>query len=389
MIARDIPSQRYKPWLLRVAHSPESWMRFLLVVVFLLVCLLVFFGVERPIENGDLTLRLGADTQTYYDFAKLVRENPGNSGITFLSFNNNLIGPVALALALQSPLLIVVFNIAAFLLAIEFLRPTGVSRTWLALLLAINATTLVSLVTLNKEIFALVATLMLCRYVSVPRPSKWLLWSMLLIGLMARWQQPALTLLFLYFRRYRPFRQRPLLAVGSVVLLITVSYPLIANLPFVRDFATYTADSQKGSIALANTLQTRGLFPIALLLKAVQSLAGRTFSITYWMGEYWTEDFTDLAGQVVIHLHTLAMVVLLVVAFVVGRIRMNRPLILFSVVYLVVTSANLFIQPRYQYPLYIILAFELARREDTPSPLMASLRPWQWFTRPLFGAIRV
>ena len=349
-------------------HAPlESWLRLMPLVAFLGLCLFVFFSIEQPILLNQSDLRLGADSKTYFLFADMLRMN-GPHHVEFLGLGANFIGPILMALLLKSPFWVMMGNIALFLFAIGLCAPIdNLSRTTLALLLALNATTLVSLVTLNKEIFALTASLLLCRYIYTESKSKLLLAAILAIGLMARWEQSAITLVFLFFRREGSyFRRHPYAAILLLIAIITFAYPLALNSRGV-DLSAFVDQAQTGNaIVVLNKVQSAYGFPLVVIPKALMSLFGRVLTPTYWLSGYLRQDFADLANQYVVHLHCLAMLLVFLVALFKGRLRMSRPLPFFMALYLIITSANPFTQPRYEYPIYVLLCFELARREWTP-----------------------
>ena len=354
-----------------------SWLRLMVLTGFLGLCVLTFFAIEQPIETYHSNLRLGADSHTYFAFAQTLQQN-GTRNVEFIGLGANFIGPVVLALLLKTPFWVMVANIAMFLFAIEICAPVnGLSRTSLGLLLALNATTLVSLVTLNKEIFALTASLLLCRYIYTDSKSKLLLAAILIIGLMARWEQSVITLMFLFFTRQGSFfRRHPYAALLLLIAIITVAYPLALNSRSV-DLTAFTDQAQSGnSILVLDHVQSSYGFPLVVIPKAAMSLFGDALTPSYWLTDYLHQDFTDLANSLVIRLHCLAMLLVFLAALCKGRLKMSRPLPFFMALYLIITAANPFTQPRYEYPIYVLLCFELARREWTrrPARLRVNLR---------------
>ncbi len=350
--------------------SLARWFRVALLLAFLSMCVMAFFTIEQPSEKGESGLRLGADSQTYYRIADLIRGGDATN-IALLSLGGNLIGPLSMIYILKLPFWIMVGNIILFAAAVQACaRIQGLSRARLALLLALNATTLVSLATLNKEIFALVSTLLLCRYLYSDQKSKILLALILVIGFLARWEQPAITLLFLFMRRENTFlRRHPLLAIAALVASISIAYPLALRSSSV-DLAWATDQAQiGGAIITFNKVQASFGYALVLLPKALMALYNRSLTPRYFVTDYLQQDFHDLANQFVIHLHCFAMLLLSAAAFLKGKLQLRRPLPFFMAVYLVVTAANVFIQPRYQYPVYVLLCCELARKKATTGPL--------------------
>jgi hypothetical protein len=352
-----------------------DWVR--LGCVCCLVCLgiLLFFEIVQPFEAGISQYRLGADSVAYFAAAKILREGSGT--IQFIAVSGSLIGPPLEAFFLRTPFWVMVCNISLFFLAIKLCAPVqGLNRSKLAFLLALNATTIVSLITLNKEIFALVSTLLLARYLYSGNRSKVLLGAILIVGILARWQQTAITILFLFFRRENSiFRRHPWITVISLTVLIGFAYSVTLQLfPSALHWTTYQAQDG-GAILFLNRVQASFGYPLVVIPKALMALYNRMLTPGYFLTDYWQQDFSDLANQYVIHLQCLMMLIVSIAAFWTGRLSIRRPIPFFIVLYLVVTAANAFIQSRYQYPVYVLLCFDLARREDClPSPLKLRLR---------------
>lgn len=351
------------------------WLYLALLLCCIMICFFLFFAVEQPIRDGNSSFRLGADSDTYYAVADLLRNGSSND-LALLSFSGNLLGPIAMAMLFKSPLFIMMANLAIFLLSIQLCAPVnGLNRTLLGLLLALNATTIVSIVTLNKEIFALASALLFSRFIYSKTHRVLILSLSLLLGLAARWQQPAIILMFLFF--WRPgcaFRKRPWLAVSLVIGGITLAYPYAVQ-RFSADLAFAIAQAQTGRlIVILNALQAHYAYPLAVIPKALMSLFNPWLTPNYFLANYWENDFHDLANQFVIHLQTMAMLIAFIFVAHRGRLRLGRPIPFFIVLYLSVTSANTFIQPRYQYPVYVLLCFELARQTKREEPSVLQLR---------------
>jgi len=346
-------------------HTFAAWIRVGALLGIFAFCVGLFIAVEQPIFNGVSDLRLGADTQTYYAVADAMGSG-GKAQAEFLTVTGNLFGPIAMALLFKNAFWIMSCNFALFFLAVLACTPIkGLNKSFLMFLLALNATTLVSMVTLNKEIFTLVASLLLCRLIYAEKKSKLLLLVILFVGMLARWEQPAITLMFLFlWRKNSVFRRHPTYALFLVIGAITVAYPLALHL---FDLSAFTEQASNGGAIIAlNRIQASFGYPLVLIPKTMMSLFSHLLTPTYWFTQYPLEDFKDLANQYVINLHCLAMLFIFIVAFFKGRLSVSRPLPFFIALYLIVTSANAFLQPRYQYPVYVLLCFDIARREITP-----------------------
>src|SRR6185312_12107619 len=114
-----------------------------------------------------------------------------------VSLSANFLGPVLIAEVLQSNFLIMVFNYALFFAALHCLfKLSGIDSKLLTVLLLINPITVVSLMTLNKEIIALLAVALFAYYLE-RKGSRILLLILLAVSLFARWEMDALVIVFL------------------------------------------------------------------------------------------------------------------------------------------------------------------------------------------------
>jgi hypothetical protein len=267
---------------------------------------------------------------------------------------------------LKSGFAVAIFNILLFFLAVEIACSIpGVDRYILVFLLAINAETAAALVTLNKEILVLVTALLLAKYIYSTRKSWFLLGPVLVISLFARWEQVAIILLFFFLRRKGSiFERNPRLAVVSVIAALTVTYPLVARLPDsgIRAFTQYANGAN--TIVKLNHLQANFGFPIVMLPKILMDLSGELLRPATYLSEFGTLGWGDIHSMFIIPLFSIALITLLVVAYYKGKLNPRRPIALIIIIYLLVTAVTPFVQPRYNYFVYVLLCLELAKKED-------------------------
>ncbi len=347
-------------------RTPMQWVAISLFFAYLLLCAIAFYAVVQPNLDGQSLIRLGADSDTYWQVADFVRGEGVN--LALIGLGANYLGPVAIALTLKTGSMVALFNAFLFCVSIYAAgRIPGVNQWTLAILLMLNAETLVGIVTLNKEILSLFSAVLFAYYVYSHKKSKLLLLIILLSAIGARWQQAALVLLFLFFKRKNSFfSKRPKTALALIVLLLTVTYPLAAS---KLDLSGFTDQGDTGgTITVLNGLQAKFLYPVALLPKVIMSLFGRLLTPSYYFGEYWKGDFNDWQNQYAGHLHTVALLLICAIAAVRKRLSLQEPLIFFCAMYLVVTSIAPFIQNRYQFPVYVLLCIEIVRNRERTSP---------------------
>jgi hypothetical protein len=355
-------------------RSLAKWYFMWAFCLYLIVCMGFYFYFEQPRLNHEAYYRFGADSPTYWDAAKYRTEH-ADGGSTLVSFASNLLGPVVIALVLKNGVAVAAFNILLFFIAVEIACSIpGVDRYRLLLLLALAAETPPALVTLNKEILVLVSALLLAKYIYAKRRSWPLLAVVLLFSLFTRWEQVAIILLFLFVQRRRSiFKRNPRLAVIFVIGLYTLIYPVVARLPGsgLRAFTQYTKGAN--TIVKLNTLQANFGFPLALPFKLVLDVFGELLRPMTYLKELDVQGWGDIHSMFIIPLFSIALIALLVIAYRKGRLNPRYPIALLIMIYMITTAVTPFVQPRYNYFVYVLLCLELARKEE-PAEMLANPR---------------
>jgi hypothetical protein len=369
--AFEIPNQAPKVRipLLSLLIEPRSLKKWLFMWAFcgyLVFCWACFFVFERPRLSHDTYVRFGADSPTYWEEVEY-REQHAQGGATLISFSGNLLGPVAIGMALRSGIAVAFFDILLFFIAVEIAASIpGVDRYRLLLLLALCSETAPALVTLNKEILVLLSTLMLAKYIYSEKRSWLMLCMVLLVSLFARWEQIALILLFLFLQRKGSiFKRNPKLALATVIGVLTVLYGLIARIPGsgLGAFTQYARNAH--TIVRLNTIQENFGFPLVLLPKVLMNLMGELLRPLTFLQEFALLGWGDLHSMYIIPLFSISLIALLIVAYRQGKLSPRRPVAFLVIIYAITTAVTPFVQPRYNYFVYVLLAVEVARKEIT------------------------
>jgi hypothetical protein len=366
-ISNEVPKVRMPLLsLLVVPRSLAKWYFIWGFCLYLAVCLSFYFMFERPRLERESYIRFGADSPTYWEAAEY-RSEHADAESSLISFSRNMLGPVAIATVLKSGIAVAVFNIILFFLAVEVACSIpGVDRYRLLFLLAICAETPPALITLNKEILVLVSTFLLAKYVYSPRRSWILLGIILMVSLFARWEQIAIILLFLFLQRKGSFFYRnPRLSVASVIAGLTVLYTLLARLPGsgIGAFTQYAKGA--GTIAKLNTIQASFGFPLVLVPKVILDVMGELLRPMTYLNELQAYGVTDIHTTLILPLFSVSLVVLLVIAYRRGLLNPRRPLAQLILIYMITTAVTPFVQPRYNYFVYVLLCLELARKDES------------------------
>jgi hypothetical protein len=375
-ITTEVPKVRI-PFLslLLEPRSLNKWLFIWMFCLYLVFCWACFFEFEQPRLNHDAFFRFGADSPTYWDAVEY-RSQHASFGSPLVGFGTNLFGPVAIGTVMRNGIAVGFFNILLFFVAVEIACSIpGVDRYRLLFLLMICSETAPALVTLNKEILVLFSVLLLAKYVYSERRSGLLLGAALVAAVLTRWEQVAIILLFLFLQRKGSVLQRnPRLAVASVIAALTVIYSLIAMLPGsgIGGFTQYANNAN--TIAKLNTIQTHFGFPLVLIPKLIMDITGQLITPLAYVR--WVENYGigDLHSWLIIPLFSIVLIPMMVIAYRRGKLNPRRPIALLIIIYLLVVAVTPFVQPRYNYFVYVLLCLELSKKE-TPEGEEQGLTP--------------
>ncbi len=146
--------------------------------------------------------------------------------------------------------------------------------------------------------------------------------------------------------------------------ILTVLYPLIARLPgsHIGAFTQYARGAN--TIAKLNRIQTDFGFPLVVVPKIIMDIFGELLRPLTFLKEYYLLGYADFHSIFIIPLFSIALITLLVMAYRRGLLNPQRPIALLIIIYAIVTAVTPFVQPRYNYFVYVLLCLELARTGD-------------------------
>jgi hypothetical protein len=345
-------------------RSLNKWLFMWGFCLYLVFCWACYFQWEQPRLNHDSWVRFGADSPTYWDAIEH-REQHADNGNPLVSFTGNLLGPVLIGTAFRTGIGVGLFNIFLFFVAVEIgCTIPGVDRYRLLFMLAMCSETVPALITLNKEILVLVTALLMAKYIYSEGHSKLLLGMVLFFSLFARWEQIAIILLFVFLQRKRSvFARNPKLALGFVIGILTMIYPLIALIPGSRIGAFTQYARGANTIAKLNYLQTHFGFPLVVVPKMILDVFGELLRPMTFLREYDIFVTGDIHSVFIIPLFSIALITLLVMAYRRGLLNPRRPMALLMIIYMIMTAVAPFVQPRYNFFVYVLLAIELSRKQ--------------------------
>ena len=351
------PPSIFTPRPLRV------WLVMGLFVVYLIVGYCIFFEAIAPVANFRVQPAIAADSAAYWDASGVRTTNFADQEQSGPKASSNLFGPVLEAAILHTDLNVALFNCSLFIFCLILLRSMPeFDRATFLLLMMINPFLLASLISLNKEIFALAGIVVFIRYTAAKHfRLMWLAFA-LTLSLFARWQQVLVMLLYvLYESKISPLRGRPRRGIAVTVLGFTVAYGLIYRLaPFF--FAALLAQAEAGhTILILDNIQAYFGFPLVAIPKIMMNCMGHFLSPGYFLNSYPHEDFTNWRDQIFMQMHTFFLSALLAGMLFGRKLRLKHAPVYLLVLYLLMTAVNPMVQPRYEYAAYVLLCLEASR----------------------------
>jgi hypothetical protein len=354
------------------------WLVIGLFVVYLVVSYFIFFEAVAPVANFHFKPIIQADSPTYWAASGVRPTNFVDQVDVGADASSNLFGPVLEAELLRTDFNVALFNSLIFVFCLSILRSMPqFDRATFLLLMMMNPFLILSMVTLNKEIFALAGMVVFIRYTEAMRfRAAWLALA-LTLSLFARWEQVVVLLLYVaYESKLSPLRSRRRWGVAITVLGFTIGYGVVYRL-IPLFFAALLAQAEAGhTIVMLDNIQANFGFPVVAIPKIMMNCLGRFITPVSFLQDYFLGDFTNWIDQIIMPMHTLLLSALLIGLFLSRKLRLQRAPVYVLVLYLLMTAVSPAVQPRYEYPVYILLCLEASRyfrlREHYPSSTTAA-----------------
>jgi hypothetical protein len=351
------PPSIFTPRPLRV------WLVIGLFVVYLIVSYLIFFEAIAPVADFSIQPAIAADSAAYWDASGVRTINVADQQYAGPDAGSNLFGPVIEAEVLRTDLNVALANSLLFILCLSLLRSMPeFDRATFLLLMMINPLLLASLITLNKEIFALSGIIVFIRYTAAKRFRLWWLALAISLSFFARYQQAVVMLMYVAFEsRLSPWRGRPRRGIAVATLIFTVGYGLVYH---VASFLIkgWLAQAEQGrTILFLDNIQANFGFPLVAIPKIMMNCMGRLVTPAYYLTAYPYEDFTNWRDMIFMQIHTLVLTTLFAGMLYFRKLRLNHAPVYLLVLYLLMTAVNPMVQPRYEYAAYVLLCLEASR----------------------------
>ena len=328
------------------------------LALYIATALYAFSQWVEPSLDGRTNDHIAADSTIYIGFADSLREGKNDPYVTgALSTFPTLWFPVLLALLLKYPLAIAMFDCAVFLAGIFLLSDVfPLSVRSFVLLLLINATTTISLLSVNKEIIDFFAiSLFLFSY---KRRKRGLILFSLCLALSNRFEVCIVMLLFLVAEsRFNPLRKRRGLTVAAIVLAVSVLLPVAASAALAYHFEEA---SEAGLVATLDRLEMHYLYFVAVVPKIMENLFGELINFSKWS----SYSFSDPANSYFLLSNNLATALVIFILATKRMLTLKLQIVYFATIGYVMMATALVIQPRYFYFAYVLLCLQAAHQEN-------------------------
>jgi hypothetical protein len=347
-------------------RSVSAWLVIGTFVVFVILTLGLYFEAVAPVADFWFQPYIAADAAAYWELsgvrpgALTAEKADSDSGP---QFGGGSFGPVLQAKLFRTDLGVLLSNfamLALMLWVVSTMKEFDLST--FTLLLLLNPLLISVVATLNKEIFAITGLILFLRYMTAKRYRFLLLTAAILVSFGGHWQQAAVLLMLCCLEsRFSPLRNKPWAGVVTILLFFTVAYTLVFHLvPIV--IAALLAQAEAGhTIVILDNIQGNFGFPLVVIPKILMNVMGYFSTPTYFLQRYWSEDFSNWYGQIFMQAQEFLTTALLFGLLIFRKLPLKQPLVYLLVVYFILTAVNPMVQPRYEYPAYVLMCLQVAR----------------------------
>jgi len=334
--------------------------------------LFLFVQWVAPSLDGRTSQHIAADSATYIYFADSLRSGNVDPWViaSLASFPNTLWVPVLLALALKTTFAMVVANYAMFFLSLILLKKSySFSTGVFVVLLLLNATTTISLISVNKEIVDLLAVsiFLFARH----RSSKSLLLLALGLALFSRYEVCLVMLIFLLAEsKLNLWRRRRILTLAVLTIALSVMLPLFAGATLSSRLEE-TVNNSGALYVWLNAMEMHYLYGVAVIPKIAYNLFAELENAFHIEAQ---RLHSDIANSYIVLSNNLANVIVLGLLVSKRRLTVRSDIIYFAMLGCIVMAISLVIQPRYFYFAYVLFCLRAAQTEAHKPAVGTSLQ---------------
>jgi len=330
-----------------------------LMIGFICFSVFLFFQWVDPSLDGRTDRHIAADSVTYISAADALREGREDIYLTVAlsTFPNTLLCPILLALLFKSTFAMVLADYAMFFLALILLKKSFSFSTGIFVgLLLLNATTTISLLSVNKEIVDVVAVSIF--FFARQRRRYGVLLLALMLAVFNRFDVCIVMLLFLVAdSKLNPWRNRRVITMAALIAVLSVALPLFAsgilNARFREEVGSHT-------LAWFNALEMHYLFAVAVIPKIGMTLFSALITDPFKIATYY--DYSDLANSSILYSNNFATAVVIVFLAWKRRLTVSSDLVYFALLGLITVAVSMETTQRYIYFVYVILCLQAAKK---------------------------
>ncbi|MFP5231720.1 MAG: hypothetical protein ACLGQX_03710 [Acidobacteriota bacterium] len=334
------------------------------VAAYVCFSLYLFFQWVAPSLEGRADQRIAADSSTYIHFADQLRSGDPDppTVIALSSFPNTLWMPVFMAFELKTTFDMVVANYAIFLLAFCLLRRSlPLSAGTFLGLLVLNATTTISLLSVNKEIVDLLAVAL---FVYGRRKGNYfVLLLSVIVAFFNRYEVCLVLLLYLFAESpLDPLRRTRGRAILVILAVLSLLLPVVA----AHQLATHLEEaSRSNTITFLDNFEMHFMYALVVIPKVAENFFSELIDVSKWIHSY---SFSDLANSYILLSNNFANLV--VVALLLRRraFTFKSDLIYLATIGAIIMGISLVVQPRYFYCVYVVLCLKASLPKTLPKP---------------------
>ncbi len=330
----------------------------LILTSYLLFSFVFYIYVAEPALMGETDFRVWADADLYEVTADLYE---GMSDL--IGVDTNRFGPVMIVNLLNNDYFyIYFFNCLILLVSLHLLTAaSNINGSKLLFYLLINPMLFISLMSVNKEILSLLFVALLLSYFK-NHQTKYLLLC-LFVSFFVRWQ---LTLfLFIYLLLISPFLKmntNRFKALSCLLLIISAVYIMAAEqFDTVMDAAIFYTEIDAGGSGLVmrlNDLQLKYGYFLVFIPKIFQNLFGSVTRISAIF------DWSDFYNNFIVAAQSILFALMAILLIVKKKLNIYNDIFYLAVVYSVLFALSPFVQTRYFFVVYIVLAVLLANKNE-------------------------
>jgi len=343
--------------ILTVRIQVKSLIYLALVIAYISFSIFLFFQWVNPSLDGRTDQHIAADSGTYMYFADSLRDGTGSPLILapLFSFPNTLLFPTLIAFALKNTLTIVIFNYAIFFFSVILLKNSFNLSGWMFIaLMCINATTTISLLSVNKEMIDVLTISIFCfalrrRHISLLVPA-------FALALFNRYEIAVVMVVFLFVTsKLYPWRQRRLLTLVMLSIALSVALPLTASHAISERFE----EAKNGHlVAFLDSLEMHYLYALSVIPKIAENLFAELINVQKLQAYL---DFQDIANTYIVFFNNFASAIVLGLLVYKRSFSIKSDPIYFVAIGWIIMAIALVIQPRYFYFAYTMLCIQAAQ----------------------------